>query len=153
MIDLILLLIFLASVSFLSVLVSQKMPVLTALPEKVLDESFFHRPSRISIFLTAIRPWLEWGWYENAGLSGAEKFLRRVRIWILKSDALVSRLLSRVQERGKVLAETDENKLYLLRDLKDWKKSNGAVDVPVAPGPLSSQKSAGGMQRFFQKKI
>lgn len=153
MIDLILLIIFLAGASFLSVLVSQKVPVLAALPEKVLDESFFRRPSGISICLAVIRPWLEWGWYENAALSGAEKFLRRVRILILKSDALVSRLLSRVQERGKILAEADENKLYLLRDLKDWKKSNGAADVPVAHGLPSLQKNTSGIQRFFQKKI
>lgn len=152
MIDLILLIIFFASASFLSVLVSQKVPALAALPEKVLDESFFRRPSGVSIFLAVIRPWLEWGWYENAVLSRTEKFLRRVRIWILKSDALVSRLLSRVQERGKVLAEADENKLYLLRDLKDWKKSNGVADVPVAHGLPLSQKNVSGIQRFFQKK-
>jgi len=150
MVDLILLLIFLASSAMLAVFISQKVPALISVSDKILDESFLRRPPRITVFADAIRSFFEWRQYENIIISGSEKVLRRIRILIIKGDALVSRLLVRLQDRGKALAA--EDKQYLLRDLKDWKKSNGTTEVPnILPRPVSSKEDTWGIKKFFKK--
>ena len=150
MFDLILIFIFLGSTAAVFTVVSRKVPAIVAIPEGEIQKSFAASPSRLTKAAALLRPFLARATYENTIVLYLEKILRRVRIWILKSDTFVSKILVRIQERSRTIAERDSQ---YWQGLKDWKKEQKETVVPITSLPaLPAKNRTESVQKLFQAK-
>lgn len=151
MIDFIFFAVFLASGGALTFFISRKVPILAAVPERVLEESFSVNQPKLSAWWSAIRLFANRVRIEGIVVSLLEKALRRIRMWFLKGDAMVSRMLTRLQERSRALSE---QKPRYLQGLKAWKRTEKyAGTTPEILPPISSPaRNLDGVQRLFQPK-
>lgn len=151
MFDLVLLGIFLASVAGAFTVVSRKIPAINAIPEGEIRQSFALNPPMLFKVVAFAQPFLVRAKYENSVVRFLEKNLRRLRVWILKSDTFVSRILVNLQERSRVLAEKDPQ---YWQGLKDWKKEKMENVIPDVPPPViqPSKDRLENVQKLFQPK-
>ena len=151
MFDLVLLGIFLASVAGAFTMVSRRIPAVSAVPEGEIRQSLALNPPMLSKVAAFARPFLVRAKYENSVVRFLEKNLRRLRVWILKSDTFVSRTLVNLQERSRILAEKDPQ---YWQGLKDWKKEKMETVIPELPTPVAppAKDRLESVQKLFQPK-
>lgn len=151
MVDFILLAIFLMSAGAFFFFLFQKVPALRAIPEEMVRQSFHVRPSRFHQCAAFCREYLRASRYEAACMLFIEKSLRRMRVWILKIDAIISRLLLRVQERSKAVIEERSNGYW--QNLNDWRRQKEETAIPdVLSPPGKRQDRARSIRKIFWKK-
>ncbi|MDO8499991.1 MAG: hypothetical protein Q7S66_05070 [bacterium] len=141
--------IFLLSLGGVFFIISQKVPLLLAVPEQLIHESFVTKPSRLKNIELWAKSLLEWERYEVAGMLFLEKTLRRTRILLLKGDALVSDWLARLQNRSK---NAPPREARYWQELRTWKEGNGISDIPESGRPtMAVRNKFDGIRKIFSK--
>lgn len=148
MIELITLTIFLASLSGIALIISRKVPRLMSLPERLIHESFVTKPSKFHVAAVSLSALIEWRRYEFLLVRFLEKTLRRIRVWILKSDAFVSKILALLQERGR--KDTLQREKYW-QTLRDLQKNNSESLPPSSMEMPPTGSRIDGIRKLFTR--
>lgn len=132
MIDLLFLGIFLTSVSCAILLIWKKIPLLLSVPQQLIEESFVTRPSYLKTYLGRVMEFFRSGRHRELYYAGLVRMLHWVRLWLLRLERMVFRMLEALQERSRELTATKER---YWSELKTWKhegKLNGKNSLPDA---------------------
>ncbi|MFY9461676.1 MAG: hypothetical protein WAP51_00540 [Candidatus Sungiibacteriota bacterium] len=149
MVELISLAIFLISLAGIFFLISKKVPLLLAVPEQFINESFVTRPSRLKNAELFIRSLVARERYEVALMLFLEKTLRRTHVRLLKGDALVSKWLARIQNRSRTAPPREA---HYWQELRTWKEDKKDVALPEVSKPADvSTNKFDGIRKLFSK--
>ena len=118
MINIGLLVIFLAAASYMVVVVWRKIPLLLQVPQQLIEESFVTRPSRIKKYLEPVADFFVQGRWRDVYYATLLKILHGVRLWLLRLERLTFRTLEALERRGESLAKTEER---YWGEIKQWK--------------------------------
>ena len=141
--------IFLASLAGVFFMISRKVPLMLAVPEQLINESFVTRPSRLKDAERFIRALAKWERYEVALMLFLEKTLRRTHILLLKGDALVSGWLMRIQNRSRTASPREA---HYWQELRTWKEDKKDVALPEVSRPADvSTNKFDGIRKIFSK--
>ena len=138
MIDIVLLDIFLSTAGHAILMVGRKIPLLTQVPQRLIDESFVIRPSHIKRHIGPLLYFFRQRRYRDFYYSALIKALYWTRLRLLRLERRIFTALEILQARNSRLA--DNEKQYW-NGLKQWKqdaRENGnhiprAVFNPEAP--------------------
>lgn len=131
MIDLAILAIFLGACAGTFLMVWRKIPLLVQVPERLIEESFITRPPRLKLFLGPIVEFFRSERYREVYRTILVWALHRLRLWLLRFERLVSRMLEALRNEERLLSETEERYWSELKTWKQESRDNGA-DVPKA---------------------
>lgn len=142
--------VFLASLAGVVFMISKKIPLLLAVPEQLMNESFTTRPSRFKNAELLTRTLLDWERYKVAAILFLEKTLRRIHVLLLKGDALVSKWLTQIQNRSRI-ASPRESRFW--QELRTWKDDTKNPEIPEVSQPLNvPAKRFDGIRKLFSKR-
>ncbi len=130
MIELILVGILLLSGGYATRLVWRKVPLLLQIPPQLIEESFVTRPSYLKTYLGLVVEFFRSGRHRELYYAGLVRLLHGVRLWLLRCERMVFRMLEALQARGRELSATEER---YWGELKTWKqdaKLNGGNSLP-----------------------
>lgn len=144
MIELALLAIFLGSAGTAAAMAWRKIPTLLQVPHRLIEESFVTRPSLIRRYANPVAHFIRRRGWREVGYAVAVKTLTRARLWLLRMERLVFRMLESLEARGRGLADDPAGYWGALKQWKEDSKENGA-SIPSAvfnPEPPPSSSSA-----------
>lgn len=119
MIDLILLVIFLGTASYAILTVWRKIPLLTQVSQRLIDESFVTRPSHLKQYLEPLLYFFRQKRYRDFYYLALVKALHWARLRLLRLERRIFVALEALQARNSRLA--DNEKQYW-NGLKQWKR-------------------------------
>jgi hypothetical protein len=137
------LLFFLASFGGMVFLIRKKMPLLRAVPDNLIEESFVTRPSRVNNFLGRLKTRYQERYHQYLVFSFLERFITALRDVIVYAEHGLFWLLRHVQDKQNGNGSSSKRLRYLNR-LNAWKKKNengaiqetedsSSVDEPLLP--------------------
>lgn len=124
--------IFLFSGGYAALLVWRKIPLLLQIPPQLIEESFVTRPSHLKRYVSFSVEFFRSGRHRELYYAGLVRMLHWVRLWLLRLERMVFRMLEALQERSRELTATEER---YWSELKTWKhetKLNGKNSLPDA---------------------
>lgn len=119
MIDVIFLAIFLGTASYAILTVWRKIPLLTQVPQRLIDESFVTRPSHLKQYFEPLLYFFRERRYRDFYYSALIKALHWTRLRLLRLERRIFTALEALQARNPRLA--DNEKQYW-NGLKQWKQ-------------------------------
>lgn len=145
MFDIIFFVIFLGAASAVAVMLWRKIPILLQVPEQLIEESFATRPSRIKHVLDPLTNFFRERGYRTFLHTAAMRSLTRVRLWLLRLERFVFRMIESLEARSRRWSELEGHYWSTLKEWKQDEKGNGnhipdSVFNPEPP-PSSSVKN------------
>ena len=145
-IDLFLTVVFIGTAGYAAAMVWRKIPLLLQVPQQLIEESFVTRPSPIRKYARPVIEFFRERRYLQLYYAGLVRTLHWIRLWLLRLERVVYRMLQALQERDRGISETEER---YWSELKQWKhegKQNGGripheVIAEPAPTELTSKGS------------
>ena len=146
-IDFALLGIFLGSVGSALVLGWRKIPLLLQVPQRLIEESFVTRPSRLKKYTEPVLIFFREARYRDFYYAGLIKTLHRLRLWLLRLERVTFRALEAVRGRSRRLSEAEEKYWSELRQWRQGTKQNGnsiphEVLTASAPNVIDLKRSS-----------
>ena len=147
MIDLVILAIFLVASGSAFMMVWRKIPLLLQVPPQLIEESFATRPPRLKTYLQPALDFFRSGRYRGVYQTALVWMLHRIRLWLLRLERFVFRMLEALRREEKNLSETEER---YWGELKQWKQESresptvlpDAVMKSEPPPPPSTKDSS-----------
>ena len=136
LIDITLLLIFLAGLGGLWYKVTQKIPELVAIPDQVITERLHEDSARVRIFILHLKTFYREARYKEVFLKIAGRALYKLHIAVLRVDNFLTRLLQKIKTTGAFNGNGNTNGDYW----KQLKENNTDSTVSNPPQPIEIRK-------------
>lgn len=136
--DIIVLAVFIGASSYVASILWRKIPLLIQVPQRLIHESFITRPSRVKQYLDPLVAFFRNGKYREVYYSLLAGVLGGVRLWLLRMERSVFRMLEAVQTESRRWSKNDQSYWGELKQWKQDKRENGealpeSVLNPEAP--------------------
>lgn len=118
MIDIIFLAVFIGTAGYAVLMVWRKIPLLLQVPQQLIEESFVTRPSHLKKYAGPALEFFRSGRYRELYYAVLVRVLHWVRLWLLRLERIVFRMLEGLQQRGANLSAAEER---YWSELKQWK--------------------------------
>lgn len=133
------------SISMAVLLVRRKLPLLLQVPSNLIEESFLTRPSRIKTYTAPVIDYFRSRRYRQLYRSVLVWGLHRLRLSLLRFERVIFRTLEALRSEEEYLTSTEEQYWSELKQWKQEAKENGA-ELPHAvlasePPPQVREKS------------
>lgn len=132
-VEITLLLIFLAGAGGLWYKITQKIPELVAIPDQVITERMHEDSAKIRLFLLHLKTFYREAKYKDVFLKVVGRALYKLHIVVLRIDNFVVRILQKIKTSGAFNGNGNTNGDY-------WKQLQESVSSPVESKSLRIQE-------------
>ena len=117
-------------------MVWRKIPLLLQLPEQLIEESFLTRPSRLKSSIAPIANFFGSARYRSVYRGVLVWVLYRVRLWLLRFERIVFRMIEALRNEETHLIDTGE---HYFSGLKQWKQESRQEGAKLPDAVLTSE--------------
>ncbi|MBI2097098.1 MAG: hypothetical protein HYT40_03060 [Candidatus Sungbacteria bacterium] len=123
--------IFFLSVIGAAVIITKKIPLILATPREVVSDYFERGSSRMHVRILRLRGWIQQGAYWDPLLAFTARFLRSLRVVLLRLDQYSFNLLQSIKEKSerRKIFQTPENDPKYWEGLKAKKPKEETSNV------------------------